>query len=294
MADKITCQSEDQEECSQTVHLKASMTIPPGVDDTIACHLQAPHVLDIPSTHWLDQKALFFTLHTPHPVSSIVSVDVVHELALYKADTGRCVREAYERLHELYQGIVASEESVMDRAAAASKYGSRALTYGELPFFSVMRVLDMVPNGGTSFVDLGSGAGALCMAAYMCGRFTHVTGIELLPRLHQCAIKAQNRLEQMNTSRAQLGNGCITFTCADVFESDWSDKDVVFANLLCFPEGLTSELMRRVHRLRQGAVFLSTRPLTTGDRSAASLDLIAQQELAATWGTCTVQCYQRQ
>ena len=59
-------------------------------------------------------------------------------------------------------------------------------------------------------------------------------------------------------------------------------------------QGLTSELMRRVHRLRQGAVFLSTRPLTTGDRSAASLDLIAQQELAATWGTCTVQCYQRQ
>ena len=47
--------------------------------------------------------------------------------------------------------------------------------------------------------------------------------------------------------------------CGDFRLHDWSDGDVVFANSTCFDRDLFLALVLQSHRLRQGALFLSTK-----------------------------------
>jgi len=128
-------------------------------------------------------------------------------------------------------------------------------TYGEFPINSFHKVLQTAMShhsSPTNFIDLGSGAGRLVVAAsllFPC--LTPCTGVEVLPSLHDLAASILS----------DNPNPSVSLVCGS-----WTDKylylgdaDIIFCYSSCLPPAQRTELMQSlVRQLEPGTIIATT------------------------------------
>ena len=202
--------------------------------------------------------------------------------------------EAADRRDARYAALVAEvsepavraelERAERERASARASADARSLTYGEVPPQSLRAVLAELrrqPGGaraidGGTFVDLGSGAGKVVIAAALERRFARARGIELLPELDALARALEARWragEGVEGELERAGDAAapptrVEFALGSVLEERWDDATLVLTHCTCFAGELLAALARRAARLAPGAFVVTTsRVLPGGERA---------------------------
>jgi SAM-dependent methyltransferase len=145
------------------------------------------------------------------------------------------------------------------------------LTYGDVPFHCISRVLDAAePPVGGLVVDLGSGVGRGVMAIALL-RQCRCLGVELLTDLHEAALEPARRFEAL---RASVGSGevdaelsaldgrllasAVEFRCADLFDVAVSDASLVFCCCVTWGPAIMERLAAKLaNELSEGAAVVT-------------------------------------
>ena len=129
-----------------------------------------------------------------------------------------------------------------------------SLTYGEAEFVPLFQLLSKVgvPDG-CNVIDLGSGTGRMVLcAAIAFPKASRVKGVELVPTLHDAAVKTHAKLSTA-ASASDMPIAPVELLCGDVLEEEWSNADLVLMTSLCFPPNLVALLQQKARGLKPGA-----------------------------------------
>lgn len=125
--------------------------------------------------------------------------------------------------------------------------------YGETPPGLAEEILDLLHLGvDDRFLDLGSGAGNLCL--YALSRCQNVNGMERNPRLWEASQSLLKGLE-LDSTNLLLG---------DFLEQDWPQANKLYATTARFTEATMARLSERVEKSSASAVATLGRPLELG------------------------------
>ena len=126
------------------------------------------------------------------------------------------------------------------------------LTYGEISFSSMAEVFESIrgrygglPEGGV-FYDLGSGTGKGVLAAALMHNFAVCRGVEILEGLYQASLAIKSIYEAEMEAAGAPQCPRLEFVLGDLFDTDWTQADCIFANSTCF----SNEMMDRIAQVR--------------------------------------------
>lgn len=211
-----------------------------------------------------------------------------------------------DALCELFHQIAAKlstshERSTADKRSVALAYSDRAFRYGEIQFWAFASILSRaIPDHANCgmFYDLGSGSGKAVLAAALLFPFEGVTGIELLPSLHESAVKSAQELTARcpPTDISARTSPLVTFQCADIFTADWSDGDIVFVASTAFDESMMEQLSQQATRLKPGSRVITLSlplPAVHGSSEQPHYQLLWSEPYRFSWGNATVYLHQK-
>lgn len=170
-------------------------------------------------------------------------------------------------------GVSVDQEAAMERAfsdldrdagleiaershQARQRVQGSSYFYGELDLKAQLEVLARAgARKGGVFVDLGSGLGKMVLAAALPGVFSECRGVEILPELHESAVKARGALLSDLAGRGLPPPSEVSLRCGDMLrEESVADADVVFVFATCFPPEVMSSLETKLsEEMRRGA-----------------------------------------
>lgn len=167
------------------------------------------------------------------------------------------------------------------------------LTYGEIDFVSICEIFYTINNryGGLPsgiFYDLGSGMGKAVVAAAMCGQFTVCRGIEILNTLYSISEQVKQKYNRdmpdiiRNNKHLFTKFVDIELSRGNMFDFNWSDASIVFANSTCFG----TDMMRRIGSapLNVGTIGISFTEIYLGD----GWIILESIRKTMSWGQATV------
>jgi len=148
-------------------------------------------------------------------------------------------------------------------------------TYGETPLRALESIFDIVePLPGERFLELGCGTGRLSLAASLVYRL-HAVGIEAIPTFVR---RASLLARWMGIDHAA------SFRHGDLFQSDWSDADIIYLTATTFTVGRLKSIDEKIDEMKEGAWLccLTHRP--------SHSDLLLRHTLVVdcSWGPATV------
>lgn len=168
------------------------------------------------------------------------------------------------------------------------------LAYSEVTFRGVADLLrDLRENlklptmtrGGGKFVDLGSGVGKAVLAAAMAHSFSEVVGVEMLQSLHEAAVHALDRYDEMVRPKLPPPGRrtAVQFLRDDFTMVPWLDADMVFCVSTTFDATVMSRIAALSNDMRRGALFVTT----TTRLPSARWALVRRFELEMAHGSVT-------
>jgi SAM-dependent methyltransferase len=152
--------------------------------------------------------------------------------------------------------------------AAFAGVSKGAETYGELLPEAVMDMLWTIgAQPGDRFYDLGAGAGKVVAQAWMSG--LRATGIELSRARWEASCQAVHALESIVARRKhifskvasaelpqQVADG-LDFLCANAFDIDFTDADVIFVSSVMFSDQMMAKLAAIARWMKPGSLIVS-------------------------------------
>lgn len=143
-----------------------------------------------------------------------------------------------------------------------------SLVYGELPLQSLRKIFATVSSldkckaalSGT-FVDLGSGSGKVVLAAALLESFHSVTGIEIVPELHDMATELQASWADTDWADKEAWKPKMKFLCGDFINEHrdvWTGADLVLAHCTCFSVPLLQAMVHATAELKEGCIFITS------------------------------------
>lgn len=183
--------------------------------------------------------------------------------------------KSYRALYP-YSGSAATI-SVDERQAKGIE--DETLTYGETRWGTFLEILDALGiKSGQRFIDLGCGAGFLCLLASQ-GYGAKATGVDLIEGF----IANGNKLIAMH----QLAD--VEFKSADFFSIDFMPYDLFYATCTCFPAEVRKRLAEKFRHVRTGTKIATvTYPL-----EASWLKQVKTLKCTYSWGPDTVYICER-
>ena len=205
----------------------------------------------------------------------------------------------------------------------------KVLTYGEVTYAGFTDTLQALPrilrtdaSARFTFADLGSGSARGVMIAALSGIFSHCLGIELVPDLHNIAVRVLGKHVESLAARSSAllqvspsadGDGgrdgdavsaaaqkpweCeVELMCASITTAaavaQWSECDVVFACSLEFGPTLQRELNLAARRMRAGAFLICMHELE-GEDDAGFFTLVSRDFRTVSWSWALTFMYVR-
>mmetsp|Transcript_25968 Transcript_25968/g.60046 ORF Transcript_25968/g.60046 Transcript_25968/m.60046 type:complete len:285 (+) Transcript_25968:38-892(+) len=185
--------------------------------------------------------------------------------------------EAIAERKELYETIVGPDSEAdklkkasRDERQVAGQLDQRSLTYSEMEFEMVLQLLDKVRNdhgpyyvGKGVFLDLGSGAGKVCLAVSLLHAFEKVVGIEVIHCLNEFAGGMKTRYTE-----AQFPEGMakpeLDFIKGD-FATEYQSKleplaqqvTVCLAVATCFADSQLEAMAKLADAMPEGGIIIS-------------------------------------
>lgn len=149
-----------------------------------------------------------------------------------------------------------------------------SLIYGSTPLFTAMRILHSAgAEQKKSFIDLGSGRGALVFAARI-GWGMAASGVELQTK-HLWFSQTYQKLLRLDK---------ILFAQADLLKYPVESGGILFVATTCFPEFMEILLTKKLEKLTMNTVVVTLSSPLKSDQ----FDLFSTQRLWFSWGRGTV------
>ena len=177
-------------------------------------------------------------------------------------------------------------------------FGTR---YGEINFDSLAVALEAIRTrhgglvgapGSETFIDIGSGSGLPVVGAAALHQWNAAIGIEIVPELHEVALKNAQRWRDFlestpaPASTMETDGQNVRFVCADALASEdevaaglYRAADVVLCLCTAFSEPMMSALASQLTQAREG-VFLIT---ATVALPSAQWELLETLYLPMSW-----------
>lgn len=173
------------------------------------------------------------------------------------------LEEAKKIFNKLYEKVDGRSLSLKGREDKDLK--SKSFVYGEVVPDSFYQLLvDVNPQPGQVFYDLGSGTGKAVFLAHLLYDFSHCKGIELVEPLYE----ASHQVSQMYESEIRptiidkVDDRKVTLIQGNFLEYDMSDGDVIFMNSTCFQDDLMEALEVKLECVHANAHIISlSKPL---------------------------------
>jgi len=125
-------------------------------------------------------------------------------------------------------------------------YGNNKITYGELNYDGLDKILRYFKNDFNSFLDIGSGRGKLCLHISNYPDINKSIGIELVKERHLDALSLKNKLKNyQNVKKVQFINDDIfKINLGNLFNKD--DLILIWISNLCFDIDFNSKLFSKL------------------------------------------------
>ncbi|WP_094092229.1 class I SAM-dependent methyltransferase [Legionella clemsonensis] len=159
-------------------------------------------------------------------------------------------RVIYQKLYGNTHGFALSQQA--RKTQAVMEY-----TYGEIEFESFIALLSLCqPNPATIFYDLGSGTGTAVIACALVFEVRKSCGIEILPELHNYALKQKQRLQEYEDYQEKAKR--IEFIRGNFLECTFTDASLVFINATAFFGEHWYSISKHLEQLQPGTLVIST------------------------------------
>ncbi len=181
-----------------------------------------------------------------------------------------------------FQHLFADIDGFTLSRQARTNHDAIEYIYGEIDFTTFIALLSLTnPDKETVFYDLGSGVGKAVLACAMVFTVKKSCGIELFSELHQCALRQQQRLQQLPAYSAAVDN--IHFINANFLQVDFSDATHIFINATAFIGETWGALNQRLDAMTTATTVITT----TKKLSSASFFVIKTVMVQMSWGVVT-------
>lgn len=160
--------------------------------------------------------------------------------------------------------------------------------YGEIEFLPFIALLSLVkPNQDTVFYDLGCGVGKAVLACAMVYPIKKSVGVELLPPLHQCAIKQNQSLASFSAYADKSQK--IDFILGDFLESDLEEATLIFVNASTITMPTWKKLEDKLDKLSALQTIITT------SKTLVSEHFIIRNttQIQMSWGIVPAYIYQK-
>ena len=180
--------------------------------------------------------------------------------------------------------------TISAKARSTIPHPDRAFTYGEVApesFYEIL--LNVTPQKGEVFYDLGSGTGKAVILASLFFEFSKCIGIETLEGLYEASKEILIRFNHESSLILGANNKVTDFILSDFLEYDFSDGDIFFVHSTCFQDELMDQLSKKLECLKKGArVITVTKTITS-----SAFQEIQHKDTNMSWGKATVYYYKR-
>jgi len=166
--------------------------------------------------------------------------------------------EYRKRLKELYPTTV--HDSSLDK-----DYSGHKITYGEMDYSGIDQIVKSFSNKTfTSFLDIGSGRGKLCLYIASIQSITKSVGIELVTPRHLDALKLKDKLDDFSaiTSKVKFINQDFLTCGLDEFART---SPLVWISNLCFDLELTNRVINKLIEQMPSNTVIACSKEYTGD-----------------------------
>ncbi|HAT1659703.1 TPA: methyltransferase [Legionella pneumophila] len=184
-----------------------------------------------------------------------------------------------KRHAQVFQRLYCNINGFMISRQARKNQDAIEYVYGEIEFLPFIALLSMVNiDDNTVFYDLGSGTGKAVVACAMVYPVRKSIGVELFPKLHQCACE---RLQELATMKGYAENSKkISFILGDFLTVDLSEATLIFINSSTLFGATWEALNTRINNLPQ----LSTVITTSKTLSSSHFKLVTRAKIQMSWG----------
>jgi hypothetical protein len=166
--------------------------------------------------------------------------------------------EPRKAVRRLFRDVAAYEIPKAEERRVRASTGSPL--YGEITPTSVDKLLGHLEIGADDVLyDLGSGVGKMIIQAAMTVPLRRCVGVELSEMRHEAAKRALERAREEGLVKARR----CEFRNEDLLQADLSDATVVYSCSTGFSLRFMRSLTRKLSRLEEGLVFVTTQWLFT-------------------------------
>jgi len=160
-----------------------------------------------------------------------------------------------------------------------------AQSYGEILYPSIAKLLSIIPlHADDVFVDAGSGLGKLALQIFLTSPVKAVYGIEIVARLHQQAILAEQKLRE-DLLECYQNERELKFILGNFLDLPLTNTTVLFLGSPCFSPSMLDTLSIKIENILSIHTVLTLRPLNLLQRLKFKKIL----RLEASWDTTL--CY---
>lgn len=183
---------------------------------------------------------------------------------------------------KIYEDIDGFSLSISERKKLS--IDDKSFVYGEIVPESFYEILiKSGVNQDSIFYDLGSGVGKAVIFSKLFFNVKKAVGIEYLESLYQASLLAYNRLKEF------IDINGIEFIRDDIFNSNFSDGDLIFINSTCFSEEQIRKIEEMALNLKNNSrIIILTKKLTL-----PYFKLIFEDKNNFSWGSATVRLYEK-
>lgn len=155
-----------------------------------------------------------------------------------------------------------------------SDYSGHKITYGEMDYSGLDKIIEYLPNKTfTSFLDIGSGRGKLCL--YMCG-FENIAksiGVELVHERHADALELKSKLASYPNLVSKLELINANFMKVDLSMLK-STTPLIWISNLCFDPELTNQIFEKISSSELTGIIACSKEYTGTSQQFVKLNTI--------------------
>ena len=166
--------------------------------------------------------------------------------------------------------------------SVSKNYEGHKVTYGEMEYNGIellyKHITKKYNSNISSFIDVGSGRGKLCMFMAAEPKIRKVIGIELVKERHDDAEALKTNLDPLYADKVTLLN-------SDIFKIDLQDFNLsnvfVWFSNLCFDQNVTDDIFKKlIAELPSGSIICCSKPHTLPE-----LHLLDSIQIPMSWNS---------
>jgi hypothetical protein len=180
----------------------------------------------------------------------------------------KSIVEYRKKLFELYP-------STMHDSGLDKDYSGHKITYGEMDYSGIDQIIKNFPSKTfTSFLDIGSGRGKLCLYIACEPSIVKSIGIELVTPRHQDALNLKERLSDHPTITEKVRFINQDFLTCELNEFA-NTTPLVWISNLCFDPELTNRVFNKlINQMPTGTIIACSKQYSGNNSSLKNLESI--------------------